>query len=226
MFFLLSPAKNLDEKTAIPLPSHTVYSNPRFIEQAAQLMQTLKNYDVIDLQELMGVSAKIAELNVIRNQHWAYPFDENAKPAIYLLYGLLKPLDLILPYRLEMGTKFQTKQADNLYQFWGNKITDQINQHLKQSDGILVNLASQEYFGAVHPKQIQGRIITPRFEDAKNDGYKVVSFYAKKARGLMVNYAAKHQIQDVEDLKYFDTDGYYFAPSVSDENHWVFRREW
>lgn len=257
MFFLLSPAKNLDEKTAIPLPSHTVYSSPQFIEQAAQLMQTLKNYDVIDLQELMGISAKIAELNVIRNQRWAYPFDENAKPAIYLfsgdvytgldayhlnenqinylddrlgilsgLYGLLKPLDLILPYRLEMGTKFQTKQADNLYQFWGNKITDQINQYLKQSDGILVNLASQEYFGAVHPKQIQGRIITPRFEDAKNDGYKVVSFYAKKARGLMVNYAAKHQIQDVEDLKYFDTDGYYFAPSVSNENDWVFRREW
>ena len=233
MFFLLSPAKNLDEKTAIPLPSHTVYSSPRFIEQAAQLMQTLKNYDVIDLQELMGISAKIAELNVIRNQRWAYPFSEsqinylNDKLGILSgLYGLLKPLDLILPYRLEMGTKFQTKQADNLYQFWGNKITDQINQHLKQSDGILVNLASQEYFGAVHPKQIQGRIITPRFEDAKNDGYKVVSFYAKKARGLMVNYAAKHQIQDVEDLKYFNTDGYYFAPSVSDENHWVFRREW
>lgn len=257
MFFLLSPAKNLDEKTPVPLSLADQYSEPALIDDAITLMQSLKDCDVIDLQELMGVSAKIAELNVDRNQRWAYPFDDNAKPAIYLfsgdvytgldayhlsesqinylndklgilsgLYGLLKPLDLILPYRLEMGTKFQTKQADNLYQFWGNKITDQINQYLKQSDGILVNLASQEYFGAVHPKQIQGRIITPRFEDAKNDGYKVVSFYAKKARGLMVNYAAKHQIQDVEDLKYFNTDGYYFAPSVSDENHWVFRREW
>lgn len=257
MFFLLSPAKNLDEKTPVPLSLADQYSEPELIDDAITLMQSLKDCDVIDLQELMGVSAKIAELNVDRNQRWAYPFGEDAKPAIYLfagdvytgldayhldkneisylndrlgilsgLYGLLRPLDLMLPYRLEMGTKFKTAKADNLYQFWGDKITDQINQYLKQSDQVLVNLASNEYFSAVNPSQIESRIITPRFEDEKNGKYKVVSFYAKKARGLMVNYAAKHQIQDVEDLKYFNTDGYYFAPSVSDENHWVFRREW
>ena len=256
MFFLLSPAKNLDEKTPVPLSLADQYSEPALIDDAITLMQSLKDCDVIDLQELMGVSAKIAELNVDRNQRWAYPFGEDAKPAIYLfagdvytgldayhldkneigylndrlgilsgLYGLLRPLDLMLPYRLEMGTKFKTAKADNLYQFWGDKITDQINQHLKQSDQVLVNLASNEYFSAVNPSKIKGRIITPRFEDQKNGKYKVVSFYAKKARGLMVNYAAKHQLTNAEDLKNFDSEGYYFVPELSDEDNWVFRRD-
>ncbi|WP_049237128.1 peroxide stress protein YaaA [Moraxella canis] len=256
MFFLLSPAKNLDEKTPVPLSLADQYSEPALIDDAITLMQSLKDCDVIDLQELMGVSAKIAELNVDRNQRWAYPFGEDAKPAIYLfagdvytgldayhldkneigylndrlgilsgLYGLLRPLDLMLPYRLEMGTKFKTAKADNLYQFWGDKITDQINQHLKQSDQVLVNLASNEYFSAVNPSKIEGRIITPRFEDQKNGKYKVVSFYAKKARGLMVNYAAKYQLTNAEDLKNFDSEGYYFVPELSDEDNWVFRRD-
>ncbi|WP_114800282.1 peroxide stress protein YaaA [Moraxella canis] len=256
MFFLLSPAKNLDEKTPVPLSLADQYSEPALIDDAITLMQSLKDCDVIDLQELMGVSAKIAELNVDRNQRWAYPFGEDAKPAIYLfagdvytgldayhldkneigylndrlgilsgLYGLLRPLDLMLPYRLEMGTKFKTAKADNLYQFWGDKITDQINEHLKQSDQVLVNLASNEYFSAVNPSKIKGRIITPRFEDEKNGKYKVVSFYAKKARGLMVNYAAKYQLTNAEDLKNFDSEGYYFVPELSDEDNWVFRRD-
>ena len=256
MYFLLSPAKNLDEKTPVPLPLADHYSTPALIDQASTLMQTLKDCDVIDLQELMGISAKIAEQNVLRNQNWAYPFDDTAKPAVYLfdgdvytgldaynlsednihylnrrlgilsgLYGLLAPLDLILPYRLEMGTKFKTPQADNLYQFWGDLITDLINARMKESGlDTLINLASNEYYSAVNPAKIDARIITPRFEDQKNGQYKVISFYAKKARGLMVNYAATNQITDVEKLKDFDADGYYFVDELSDDTQWLFRR--
>lgn len=256
MYFLISPAKNLDEKTPVPLPLTDHYSTPALIDDAQTLMQTLKQCDVIDIQELMGVSAKIAELNVMRNQQWAYPFDETAKPAVYLfdgdvytgldaytlnkaeidylnthlgilsgLYGLLKPLDLMLPYRLEMGTKFKTPQADNLYQYWGDTITTLINERITESGSdVLVNLASSEYYGAVNPAKINARIITPRFEDEKNGKFKVISFYAKKARGLMVNYAATHGITDPEALKDFDTDGYYFVPELSDDDHWLFRR--
>lgn len=257
MYFLLSPAKNLDEKTPVPLPLSDHYSTPALIDQASTLMHTLKDCDVIDLQELMGISAKIAEQNVLRNQNWTYPFDDTAKPAVYLfdgdvytgldayklnaaqiaylndhlgilsgLYGLLKPLDLMLPYRLEMGTKFKTPNADNLYQFWGDAITDLINERMRQSGfDTLINLASNEYYGAVNPAKIDARIITPRFEDQKNGQYKVISFYAKKARGLMVNYAATNQITDVDQLKNFDSDGYYFVPESSDETHWLFRRD-
>ncbi|UNU72829.1 peroxide stress protein YaaA [Moraxella nasovis] len=254
MYFLLSPAKNLDEKTPVPLDITT--GTPALIDDAITLMQTLKSCDVIDIQELMGVSAKIAELNVVRNQHWCYPFDENAKPAAYLfdgdvytgldayqlnldemnylnchlgilsgLYGLLKPLDMMLPYRLEMGTKFKTPHADDLYQYWGDKITTLINQHMQHNkQSTLINLASNEYYKAVQPKKIKARIITPRFEDEKNGKYKVVSFYAKKARGLMVNFAAKNQITNPDDLKQFNTDGYYFKPNLSDDKTWVFQR--
>ncbi|OOR88872.1 hypothetical protein B0181_07600 [Moraxella caviae] len=258
MYFLLSPAKNLDEKTPLPPAAATLeFSQPALIEHAATLMQTLKKADVIDLQELMHVSAKIAELNVARNAAWSYPFDDNAKPAAYLfdgdvytgldayqldgdemrylnthlgilsgLYGLLRPLDMMLPYRLEMGTKFKTPQADDLYQYWGSTITDLINERMAQNGAdTLVNLASNEYYGAVQPKNIKARIITPRFEDCKNGKYKVISFYAKKARGMMVNFAAKAQLESPEGLKEFNTDGYYFASDVSDDKTWVFRRE-
>ncbi|WP_294035540.1 peroxide stress protein YaaA [uncultured Moraxella sp.] len=256
MYFLISPAKNLDEKTPVPLPLADSYTTPALIDDATTLMQTLKHCDVLDIQELMGVSAKIAELNVARNQRWAYPFGDDAKPAVYLfdgdvytgldayaldaqeisylnthlgilsgLYGLLKPLDLMLPYRLEMGTKFKTPQADNLYQYWGDTITHLINERIAESGSdVLVNLVSSEYYGAVNPSNINARIITPRFEDEKNGKFKVISFYAKKARGMMVNYAAKHGITDPEALKGFDTDGYYFDSGVSDDDNWVFRR--
>lgn len=256
LYFLLSPAKNLNEKDPVPLDLTDQYSQPALIEQAAQLMHHLKKCDDIDLQELMGISSKIAQLNVNRNQHWAYPFDDTAKPALYLfdgdvytgldaygldqaqvtylnqhlgilsgLYGLLKPLDLMLPYRLEMGTKFKTPKADDLYQYWDKTITDLINERIKQGGfNVLINLASNEYYKAVQPKNITARIITPRFEEFKNGGYKVVSFYAKKARGMMMNFAAKNLIDQPEALKDFREDGYYFAKEASDDNHWVFRR--
>ncbi|AJR09872.1 peroxide stress protein YaaA [Photobacterium gaetbulicola] len=142
------------------------------------------------------------------------------------LYGLLRPLDLMQPYRLEMGTKLANPRGSNLYQFWGNIITDKINQALaEQGDEILINLASNEYFKAVKPKQVAGQIITPVFKDCKNGTYKVISFYAKKARGMMARYIIDHQVDSVEQLKQFDTAGYYFVPAESTATELVFKRE-
>lgn len=257
MYCLISPAKNLDEKTAIPFNVDSYLSEPMLIDHAIELMKTLKNKDVIDLQELMGVSAKIAELNVVRNQNWTYPFDDNKKLAIYLfdgdvytgldayslntdeilylnqhlgilsgLYGILKPLDNMLPYRLEMGTKLKTPHADDLYGYWGDKITDVINHNIKNSGSdVLINLASNEYFKAVNTAKIKAEIITPKFLDQKNGQYKIVSFYAKKARGMMMNFCAKNQITNPDELKNFDMDGYYFDEKASSDDEWVFKRD-
>lgn len=141
------------------------------------------------------------------------------------LYGVLKPLDLMQPYRLEMGTKFANQQGKDLYAFWGNTITQEINRLLGDDDGVLVNLASNEYFKAVHKKDIAGQLITPNFKDRKNGQYKIISFYAKKARGLMCRYAIQNGITKAEDLKKFNLDGYYFSPEQSDTNNWIFLRE-
>ncbi|MBV1843480.1 MULTISPECIES: peroxide stress protein YaaA [Photobacterium] len=142
------------------------------------------------------------------------------------LYGLLRPLDLMQPYRLEMGTKLENPRGANLYQFWGDIITDKLNAALAaQGDDVLVNLASNEYFKAVKPKKIAGKIITPVFKDCKNGTYKVISFYAKKARGMMARYILDHKVDSVEGLKAFDTAGYYFVPAESTATELVFKRE-
>jgi hypothetical protein len=139
------------------------------------------------------------------------------------LYGLLKPLDLMQAYRLEMGTKLAHPKCQDLYQFWGNKITDLVNAELDKHDCI-VNLASNEYFKAIKEKQLVKKLITPVFKDEKNGQYKIISFYAKKARGLMVRFAADHQVRNVQDLKKFNYDGYQFEASESSELTWVFKR--
>jgi len=142
------------------------------------------------------------------------------------LYGLLKPCDDMLPYRLEMGTKFANQKGKDLYAFWGNQITDLLNAQLAEQDSqTLVNLASNEYFKAVKKKDLNGRIVTPIFKDWKGGKYKIISFYAKKARGLMARYAADHQVENAEDLKFFDVDGYKFDPEQSSETDWVFTRK-
>ncbi|UTV27302.1 peroxide stress protein YaaA [Photobacterium atrarenae] len=142
------------------------------------------------------------------------------------LYGLLRPLDLMQPYRLEMGTKLANPRGANLYQFWGGIITDQLNEALAaQGDNILINLASNEYFKAVKSKQLNGEVITPVFKDCKNGQYKVISFYAKKARGLMARYIIDNQVDSVEKLKQFDVAGYYFAADESTAKELVFKRE-
>jgi len=141
------------------------------------------------------------------------------------LYGVLKPLDLMQPYRLEMGTKLENQRGKDLYAFWGATITQEVNRLLSDDDGVLVNLASNEYFKAVHKKDLEGRLITPNFKDQKNGQYKIISFYAKKARGLMCRYVIQNGITKAEDLKKFDLDGYYFSPEQSDANNWIFLRE-
>lgn len=255
MFFVLSPAKNLNEKDPSPVSSFTL---PDLLPEAEILMQELRQLAPQQIAELMHVSDKIALLNAERNAVWHTPFTpENAKQAVFMfngdvyegiaantlkpeqidylqqhvrmlsgLYGVLRPLDLMQPYRLEMGTAFANSRGKNLYEFWGDKITDLLNQTLKQADSdVLINLASQEYFKSVNTKKLNARLITPIFKDEKNGKYKIISFYAKRARGLMVRYAAEHSITEPEILKNFDYEGYSFNEAASNEAEWVFMRE-
>jgi len=142
------------------------------------------------------------------------------------LYGLLKPLDLMQPYRLEMGTRFNNHGGKNLYEFWDTKITDKINQEFsEQKTPVLINLASNEYFKSVKPKLLNAAVITPVFKDWKNDKYKIISFYAKKARGMMSAYIIKNRLESPSDIKQFDTAGYVFSAEQSSDKEWVFLRK-
>ncbi|MGX2947798.1 peroxide stress protein YaaA [Frederiksenia canicola] len=142
------------------------------------------------------------------------------------LYGLLKPLDLMQPYRLEMGTKLANSQGKDLYAFWGNVITEHLQQAIdEQGDNILVNLASDEYFSAVKPSQLNAQIIKPVFLDEKNGKFKVISFYAKKARGMMVRFMLQTQPTSVKQLKDFNYGGYWFDEEASTATELVFKRE-
>ncbi|MEZ8878342.1 MULTISPECIES: peroxide stress protein YaaA [Vibrio] len=155
-----------------------------------------------------------------------FDYAQNHLRMLSGLYGLLKPLDLMQPYRLEMGTRLANERGTNLYQFWGNIITDKLNEALNtQGDNVLINLASNEYFKAVKPKSLDGQIITPVFKDCKNGQYKVISFYAKKARGMMARYIIENKIDSVEALTKFDTAGYYFVEEESNAKELVFKRE-
>ena len=138
-------------------------------------------------------------------------------------YGLLKPLDLMQPYRLEMGTKLKIDKKENLYQFWGDTITEKLNMELAENE-LFVNLASQEYFKVVKPALLKVPIITPVFKDFKDGKLKIIAFFAKKARGLMVRFIINHQIETKEDLKNFNDEGYAFDANLSSENELVFTR--
>ncbi|MGP1364998.1 peroxide stress protein YaaA [Neisseria sicca] len=255
MFFVLSPAKNLNEKAPTPVKEFT---QPDLLAEAEILMRQLRELAPQQIAELMHVSDKIALLNAERNAEWHTPFTpDNAKQAVFMfngdvyegiaadtlkpeqiqylqqhvrllsgLYGVLRPLDLMQPYRLEMGTAFANTRGKNLYEFWGDIITDLLNDTLAQAGSdILINLASQEYFKSVNTKKLKARLITPVFKDEKNGKYKIISFYAKRARGLMVRYAAEHNITDPEMLKNFDYEGYSFNAAASNESEWVFMRK-
>lgn len=141
------------------------------------------------------------------------------------LYGVLRPLDLMQPYRLEMGIKLENARGKDLYQFWDETITDTLNQALKaQGDDVVINLASDEYFRSVKTKRLQGQIIKPVFLDEKNGKFKVISFYAKKARGLMSRYIIENRLTRPEQLTRFDSDGYFFDADASDKCEMVFKR--
>lgn len=250
MHILLSPAKTLN-MDAIP-SDHKISEFP-FGKEATLLIKDLKKLKSIEVQSLMNVSATIAELNTDRFNKWSLPFSlENAKPAIHAfkgdvytgmdassltedelnfaqeslsilsgLYGLLRPFDLMQAYRLEMGTKFATKRGKNLYEFWGDKITEEINAREKDT---LLNLASNEYFKAVNKKTLRANLITPVFKDEKKGVLKVISFFAKKARGMMARYIIQNHITNVEEIKNFNLGGYAFNQSLSTDKEWVFTR--
>jgi cytoplasmic iron level regulating protein YaaA (DUF328/UPF0246 family) len=142
------------------------------------------------------------------------------------LYGLLRPLDLIQPYRLEMGTGLATARGNDLYAFWGERISKALKEAMAgQGDKVLLNLASQEYFGAVQPRRLGGRVVSPRFLDQKHGEYKIISFYAKKARGLMAAWIIRNRINTVADLRAFDVEGYAYQPGQSQDDMPVFSRK-
>ena len=255
MLTLISPAKSLDYDSKI---NTTKSSQPDFLNHSEELIDGLRNLSPPDIESMMKISQKLANLNYGRFLSWQRPFTtDNARPCIFAftgdvyqginihsfntkeldfcqknlrilsgLYGLLRPLDLMQAYRLEMGTKFANSRGTNLYQFWDTLITDKLNEELAaQNSDVLINLASNEYFKSVKPKKLKATIITPNFKDWKNGQYKIISFYAKKARGLMAAYIMKNGISDPEKLKAFDTDGYYFSPELSTPTDWIFLRD-
>ncbi|MFV0376013.1 MAG: peroxide stress protein YaaA [Mangrovibacterium sp.] len=254
MITILSPAKSLDFESK---PATNQFTQAEFLSESTVISNKLRTLRTNDLIKLMGISAKLAALNVERNQRWELPFTpENAKQAVLAfngdvyeglraptfsdadfafaqqhfrilsgLYGVLRPLDLIQPYRLEMGTKLRIGQTTDLYQFWDDKITRYLNKEVEANGGVLVNLASAEYFKAIDQKKFKGEIITPEFKEGKNGEYKIVSFFAKKARGMMSRFIIENRLDKAEDLKAFDNDGYNFNPRLSTNNHLLFTRD-
>ncbi|MEY3778839.1 MAG: hypothetical protein RL103_1047 [Pseudomonadota bacterium] len=254
MLLLLSPAKSLDYETPVEGVSHTLPQfvsqsaelievlKPKTPAQIAELMDLSDNLAVLNVARYETWRPKFTAKNS-KQAVLAFNGDvydgldakslkgkdlEWAQDHVCILsglYGVLRPLDWMQPYRLEMGTALTNPRGNNLYQFWGSSISDYLNQRLsKDKTPVIINLASQEYFKAVDLKTLQARVVACVFEDYKGGKYKVISFFAKRARGLLARYAIQKQIKNPEKLKDFDADGYGFVASASDENRWVFRR--
>ena len=253
MLIVLSPAKSLDLDTPTPTRDHTL---PAFADRAAHLVNVLRDLSPAQVADLMHISDPLAVLNVGRYASWTLDHGEGHQAVMAFngdvyagldarsldagalaftqrhlrilsgLYGSLRPLDLIHPYRLEMGTRLANPGGKDLYSFWGETITRALNADLVAAgSSALVNLASEEYFKSVKPKLLDVPVITPVFEDWKNGKYKIISFFAKRARGMMARYAVDNGITDPEALKAFDVDGYGFVAGESTERSWVFRRK-
>ncbi len=252
MLVIISPAKKLDFENMAPSSEFTL---PTYLNFSKKLITEIKNYNLLEIKNLMKLSDSLAKLNIDRYQNFKTPFSlKNAKQAIYAfqgdtykgfdvgtikkdslkyaqkhikilsgLYGLISPLDLIQPYRLEMGTRLPCGESKNLYQFWGKVLTSEINQVLEK-EKILINCASKEYFSVLDLNSIQGRVITPEFKEKKGDNYKVIGLFAKRARGMMARYIVDHKIVEAEDLLFFNEDSYRYNPSLSKKNTPVFTR--
>lgn len=259
---LVSPAKTLDFTS----PRRTTcHSQPAFLDEAAVLIEHLRQLAPAALSALMGVSDALAALNVARYAEWSRPFTpENARQAVLAfagdvyeglevatldeadfafaqqhlrilsgLYGVLRPLDLIQPYRLEMGTRFSNPGGKDLYAFWGRTLQQHLLATLEAqaatSPMVLLNLASEEYFKAVQVRQLlkdapSVEVVQPVFEDWKNGKYKVISFFAKRARGLMARHVIRNRIDTPAALCDFNAEGYAFAPEASGNGVLMFRR--
>lgn len=255
MLALISPAKTLDYETALPTDTYTQPRLLEQSQQLIDVCRKLSATEIASLMTVSEKIANLnverfrdwnAEFDFSNARQALFAFKGDVYTgldAYHLkdhdidfaqqhlrmlsgLYGLLRPLDLMMPYRLEMGTKLKNSRGNNLYEFWGSIITDQINRDLAEIDAkLLVNLASDEYYKSVNEKKIRAEIIKPVFLDQKNGKYKVISFYAKKARGLMARYLIENKLSQVEQLKAFDSEGYYFDAESSSNKELVFKRD-
>ncbi len=255
MLVVLSPAKTLDFQTPAPFTTFSQPALLAQSQQLIKCCQNLSMQDIASLMKVSDKIAALNvarfaqwrapfSLENAKQAVFAFQGDvytglqaqtltcealDHAQKHLCILsglYGVLRPLDLMQAYRLEMGLRLENERGSNLYQFWGDLITQVLNQALQaQGDPLLINLASNEYFKAVKKKELNGMIITPIFKDQKNGQYKVISFYAKKARGLMARYILEQQLTAIEQLKGFMQDGYYFVESESTESELVFYRD-
>lgn len=254
MIIILSPAKRLDFNKTLATSTHTQPQMADQSKELIKKLRTLSLKKISGLMDLSPELTQL-NFERYHNWLWPFNLENakqtilafqgdvykkldaqslNEKDLTFAqehlrilsgLYGVLRPLDLIQAYRLEMGTKLQTSRGKNLYEFWGNTLTENINSILEtQSTKVLINLASNEYFKAIKPKNILAPIITPVFKDFKNGQYKVLSLYAKYARGLMTRFIIKNKIDKPEKLKLFDAEGYAFDSNLSNEKEWVFTR--
>jgi len=247
MKIIISPAKKLN--TSIKVQNSKM--NTSFLDESTKLIQILKEKSILELKDLMGVSANLAQLNWQRFKDWdienrnTYKALELFNGAVYEginaknfnesdndfaqnnlrilsgLYGILKPNDLILPYRLEMGTQLKTINGNNLFRFWQDKLHHNIREELNNE--VLINLASNEYSKVLKLTEIKSEVITPVFKDYKNGKLKIVSFFAKRARGEMCNFIIKNRITNVEDLKQFQNLEYKFT-DVMENGELLFTR--
>jgi cytoplasmic iron level regulating protein YaaA (DUF328/UPF0246 family) len=248
MLILISPAKSLDFERKFDCK---ISSLPKFSQEAEILAAELRKLSTEDLEALQKISKNLAELNFNRWQNFKkndarqallafngdvyngiekeryreedFEFAQSHLRILSGLYGILRPLDLIKAYRLEMGTGFKKSQffVKNLYEFWGDKIADEIER-----DGAneIINLASQEYFSALNLKKLSKRVIHISFKDRKNGILKTIGINSKKMRGLMTNHVILNKVDKVEKLKKFSAMGYIFAAELSNENNWIFVR--
>lgn len=251
MLIVLSPAKRLDFTEAIDAPA----TARRFVEETASLAKTTRRLTRADLRKLMSISDKLADLNRERFQAFDPESEDGVQAAFAFagdvyeglkardldaaslafaqdhlrilsgFYGLLRPLDRIQPYRLEMGVRLKTRRGSSLYDFWGDRISKQLNEDAEgQADPTLINLASQEYFGAIDAKALKLPVVTPHFREQKDGESRIISFFAKKARGAMARFAVDERLEKAEDLKGFDRDGYRFDKTASTDTDWIFIR--
>ncbi len=252
MKIVLSPAKSLNFEKELPTSKHTTSSFLKESKQVHKILKEQSPKDLSELMSISDKLSDLNwERNQKWKTPFTA---ENARPAVYTfdgdvytgldaytipvekldrlqdslrilsgLYGYLKPLDLMQAYRLEMGTKLFVGDSKNLYEFWKKTITDSLNKELKKGE-LFINLASNEYFSVVDVKALKVPVITPEFKDYKDGKLKIISFYAKKARGLMVRYIIDSNAQTTDDLKGFDYEGYQFDSNLSKGTHLVFTR--
>ena len=252
MLFLLSPAKTLDFS---PAPESLPSTKAELSADTSKLAAVTRKLKPVDLRRLMDISEPLAELNVKRFKAFKPRAEVGVQAALAFagdvytglrarefeaddlawaqdhlrilsgLYGVLRPLDRIQPYRLEMGTRLPTERGESLYDFWGDRVSKALNRAVRgQPDRTVVNLASQEYFGAVDTRALKSPVVTCQFREEKDGEARIISFFAKAARGMMARYAIENRLEKAADLKGFDHAGYSFRPGLSDAATWVFTR--